>query len=454
MNNAEYNREFRDSFVKIALPVGLQSLLITSLTFVDSLMVGQLGQAEFNAVSLGAQFHFIINVLIAGFSSAAVIYTAQYYGNNDIKGYRKSVGLGIISCFCMGLFAALFVLLMPNNIMTLFTSEPSIIDYGIKYLTIVSFQIPIMAINLPLAMSSRAAQNAKLPLIVSSTSFSLNTVLNYLLIFGNFGFPKLGVRGAALATLLSSSVGLLLYIIGIYLTDHPLNGSIKDFLNIDKPFVIKVIKTGWIVILHELFWSIGVSLFVLIMSRFRTDGFTSYKIAHNFFEFAFIFASAISSTASVTLGMLLGRNDIDKAIDYQKKYAKTLFAVSIVASCLIIVSSYYLVDFFNVSISIKRNAFYCAVALSFLLPIMNYNALQVTGVLRAGGDTKVPALIELFGVYLIDAPVLYLLLRFTSLPTPIVIVLGSLSCLITFGLFYRRAKSGNWAKNLIEQKST
>ncbi len=451
MNNTEYNREFKDSLIKIAFPVGLQHLLITSLTFVDSLMVGQLGQAEFNAVSLGAQFHFIINLLIAGFSSAAIIYTAQYFGNNDIKGYRKSAGLGILSCLGIGLLAALFVLLMPTTIMKLFTVDPDIIAYGARYLTIVAFQMPIMAINLPLAMSSRAAQNAKLPLLVSSTAFSLNTILNYLLIFGNFGFPELGVRGAALATLLSSAAGLLLYILGIQITDHPLRGSLKDFLNIDKAFIVKVFKTGWIVVLHELFWSIGISLFVLIMSRFRTDGYTSYKIAHNFFEFAFIFAAAISSTASVTLGMLLGRSDIAKAIDYEKKYTKTLFFISIVASILIVLSSYFLVNLYNVSVDIKRDTFYSAVALSLLLPIMNYNGLQVTGILRAGGDTKVPALIELFGLYLIDAPVLYLLLTYTNWSTPIVIIFGSISCLVTGTLLYKRTKSGKWAQNLIDE---
>ncbi len=377
MNNSEYNREFKESFIKIALPIGLQHLLITSLTFVDSLMVGQLGQTEFNAVSLGAQFHFIVNLLIVGFSSAAVIYTAQYYGNMDLKGYRKSAGLGIISCLCIGLLAALLVMLFPDSIMNLFTKEPTIIDYGIGYLSIIAFQIPLMAINLPLAMSSRAAQNAKLPLIVSSTAFSLNTILNYLLIFGNFGFPELGVRGAALATLLSSAAGLILYTIAIQITDHPLRGSLKDFINIDKAFIVKVFKTGWIVVLHELFWSIGISLFVLIMSRFRTDGYTSYKIAHTFFEFAFIFAVAISSTASVTLGMLLGRNDIDKAIDYQKKYAKTLFTISCLVAALIAISSYFFVDLFNVTANIKRDAFYSAVALSLLLPIMNYNGLPL-----------------------------------------------------------------------------
>ncbi len=130
MNSSSYNREFRESFIKIALPVGLQNLLITSLSFVDSLMVGQLGQAEFNAVSLAGQFYFIINLIIVGVSSAAVIYTAQYYGSGDLKGYRKSAGLAIISCLVVGILAGLFAVLAPSTIISAFTKETTIIAFG------------------------------------------------------------------------------------------------------------------------------------------------------------------------------------------------------------------------------------------------------------------------------------------------------------------------------------
>ncbi len=450
MQSADYNREFKESFIKIALPVGLQNLLITSLTFVDSLMVGQLGQAEFNAVSLGGQFYFIINLLVVGISSAAVIYMSQYYGNDDLKGYRKSAGLALIACLSVGLLAGLFTLTLPATIIRLFSKEPAIVAYGVSYLTIIAFQIPIMAINLPLSMSSRAAQNAKLPLIISSTAFSLNTVLNYLLIFGNFGFPELGVRGAALATLLSSTVGLILYIIGINVTNHPLHGSIKDFLNIDKRFVSKVFSTGWIVILHELFWSIGVSLFVLILSRFRTDGYTSYEIALKFFKFSFIFVMAIASSASVTIGMLLGRKDIAKARHYEKKYAKAMNLVSVFVAIIIVAGSYFFVSLFNVSASIKNDALYCAIIMALSLPVRNYSGLQIIGALRAGGDTKVPALIELFSLYLIDAPIIYLLLKYTNWSTPVVVAFGSIGSIVTAVLIYGRVKSGKWAQNLID----
>ncbi len=449
MQNIEYNREFKESFRKIALPVALQNMLFISLNFVDSLMVGRLGQAEFNAVGLGGQYYFIVNLFVVGSASASLIYMSQYYGNDDLVGYRKASGLAVISCFIIGLIAALLAVLMPAKIIGVFSEDQTIIQFGAKYLSVVGLQLPIMGITLPLAMSSRAARNAKLPLVISAISLGANTLLNYILIFGKLGLPAMGVSGAALATLSSSALALLLYIIIINATDNPLRAPIKAFFKIDKAFVVKVYQTGWTVVVHECLWSLGISIFIMILSRMRTDGYTAYRIAAQFTRFEFIFAMAISSSASVTIGQLLGRKDIDKALAYEKKYAKTQIAINVVVSILIVLITYALVDLFNVSAAIKRDAVYMALALCVFLPLKAYSAMQAAGILRAGGDTKWPVFFELAGTYFVDVPILYLLLRYTKLVSPTIIFFASSGAILTSILLYRRVKSGKWAKNLI-----
>ncbi len=451
MDNAQYNQEFKESFRKIALPVGLQNILFISLNFVDSLMVGRLGQTEFNAVGLGGQYYFLINLFVVGTASASVIYMSQYFGNDDIKGYRKSSGLAILSCLIIGLLAGGLAILLPAKIMRIFTEDSAVINSGIRYLSIIGFQLPIMSVMLPLAMASRASRNAKLPLIISSISLISNTALNYLLIFGKFGFPKFGVSGAALATLISSALALLLYVIIINTTQNALRGSLKDFLNIDKAFIAKVYSTGWTVIVHECLWSLGISLFVLILSRTSTDGYTSYQIASKFVKFSFIFIMAISSSASVTIGMLLGRKDIDKALIYEKMYSKTQVVINTVVAILIVVITYYLVDLFKVSEAIKSDAFYTTIALCLFLPLKSYSGMQAAGILRAGGDTKIPVFMELAGTYLVDVPVLYILLNYSNLTTPQIIFFASSGSILTSILLYRRVKSKKWAKNLISE---
>lgn len=452
METERYDQEFKDSFRKIALPVGLQNLLFTSLSFIDSLMVGKLGQAEYNAVGLAAQYTFIIHLIAVGISSAAMIYMSQYFGNKDIKGFKSASGLGMITCTALGLLAGLAALLIPESIMSLFTKEPAIINHGVRYLSIVAFQLPLALLTLTIAKASRVSQNAKLPLKISIVSLSINTILNYILIFGKFGFPALGVAGAAYATLTSSALSLILYIIIINSSDNPLRGSLRDYFDISKSFIIKVFKTGWTVILHEYLWSLGMSLFVLILSRMSTDGYTAYQIASQFASFAFIFAMAVSSSASVTIGILLGRKDIEKALAYEKKYSRVQLLLGVMMSVVVISVTYFAVDLFKVSSAIRTAAFYTTIAECIFLPLRTYSGMQAAGILRAGGDTKVPVFMELIGTYFVDVPILFILLRFTSLNTPLIIFFSSTGAILTSVLLYGRVKSRSWAKNLISDE--
>lgn len=443
------NKEFAESFRKIALPVGLQNLFFTSLGLIDTFMVGKLGQIEYNAVGLGGQYYFIINLIVVGLASSSVIYMAQYFGNNEIKGYRKSTGLAVISCLIVSLIAGIVAIFFPEKIISIFTKDPKIIDYGVQYLRIIGFQIPIISVIIPIAMASRAGENAKLPLKISIVSMSSNTILNYILIFGHLGFPKLEVRGAAYATLISSIISLLLYIILIQVKAPPLKGPLSDFTNISKEFIKKVFSTGWTIILHECLWSLGISTFIIVLSRLSTDKYTAYQIGSQFIRFAFIFTTAISSAGSVTIGMLLGRNMIDTAIRYEKKYSKLQILISAAAAVIIVFFSYFLVNIFKVAPYLQKSAWHTTIALCLFLPVRGYSGMLAAGILRAGGDTKIPVIYELFGIYFLNIPILYICLKYTAISLPYVIILASLGDLATAILLYLRVKKGTWANNLI-----
>ncbi len=453
MESALQDREFKESFKKVALPVALQNLLFSSLNFVDSLMLGMLGQTEYNAAGIGNQFYMIINVIIVGFTSAVLIYVTQYFGNSDLKGFRKSVGLGLISSFTFGLIAFIFSVSFPEFILSFYTDDVDIIREGVKYLRIMSIQMLIIGIILPFATASRASKNAKIPLIISGTAFAFNTFMNYVLIFGNFGAPEMGVEGAAVATVLARVLSLVLYLIVIISSkDNPLHGNIRDYINIKKAFVLKVLKTGWSVILHETLWVLAISLYTAILSKNRTDGYTAYLIGIQFMMIQMTFSMAVSSAASVTIGAQLGRKDIEKALLYEKKYSKTQIIVSLTSSIIVIIAAYLMVDLFEVSEAIKNTAFYVCISLCMIFPFKTYSGMLSSGILRAGGDTKVPVFLELFGMYLFDAPILYILLKTTQLTTPVIIFFGSISSVITSVLLTKRVNSKKWAKNLISEE--
>ncbi len=443
-------KEFIESFKKVALPIAIQQLLFSSLSFVDSLMVGRLGQYEYNAVGLANEYLLIVIMVMVGIGAAVSIYITQYFGNSDYKGFRKSTGLGIIISFIFSVVALYISLFFPRLIMSIFTREKEILDFGVDYLNIIAFQIPLIAISIPLSMAFKSSKNAKVTLINSAISFGLNTLLNYILIFGNFGMPRLGIEGAAIATVVSRILGVLIYIIIIIINkDTPLHGSIKDYFAVNLSFVKKVFKTGWTVIIHETLWVLGVTAFTAILSMNRTDAYTAYQISLQFAMLIMILSGSIASTASVTIGAQLGRKDIEKALEYERKYSITQVLVSAFESIIVIIVSYFLIDLFNVSEAIKSVAFYVCIVESIIIPFKAYSGMQAAGILRSGGDTKYPVFIELMGVYLFDVPILYVLLTYTNLSTPVIIFFSSLGAVVTSVLLYKRVKSKKWAKNLI-----
>lgn len=451
MNNSIEKKDFYLSFKKIALPVALQNLFFISLGLVDSLMVGSLGQVEYNGVGIGSQFFFIVQLFIVGISSACTIFSTQYFGNNDEVGFRKSAGLGIISSFITGLVCGLSAIFFPEFIIGLFSKETSIIETGALYLRIVGFQIPIASIVIPLAMASRSSQNAKLPLVISSISLLCNTTLNYLLIFGSFGFPKLGVAGAAIATLFASLVSLVMYLILIKRSKSPINGPFKDFIGFTKEFAVKVFFTGWTIIMHEVLWVLGISFFTLIISRNSSDSYTAYDIAVKFMRFSLIFSMSISSAASITIGNILGRKEIAKALYYEKLYSKTQIICSIIGGLISILLTFILIRFYNISYSVKEVTFYVAISITFFFPIKSYSGMQAAGILRAGGDTKIPVFLELFGNYFINIPILFFLLKYTNLELYFILFFASFGDILTAILLHKRVKKGEWANNLISE---
>lgn len=446
------NSEFKDSLWKIALPSALQTLLFTSLSFVDSIMVGRLGQFEFNAVGMGAQLLFVASMINVGIVSATSIYMAQYYGAKDYTKYRSVIGVAIMSSGAFALAFSIMTTFFPRLLLSYTTTNEAILEHGVSYLRLAGLQLPFAAISLSLSVGFKTAKNAKIPLIVTGVGFFVNTILNYILIFGNFGAPEMRVKGAAIATIVARILNLVLYALMIYKTKNVIKDKISDMLAFSGKLFKKIFNTGWSVVVHECLWSIGLAMFGLLISRFSADSYSAYTISTMFMRFVFVFAFGINSAASVTIGAQLGRSDIDMAIVYEKKYTKTQIFVSVLSAALVIVLAHLLVGYFNVSDAIHESAIYMVYITCAVLPFKLYTGMHTAGILRAGGDTIVPVLYELASLYIFKIPILYFLAKYTDTSFEMILIYTSISDLLLTVLIYGRVKTKKWAKNLITEE--
>ena len=443
------DKEFFTTLVRIATPIAIQNLIASSLNMVDTVMVGQLGETQIAAVGLANQYFFLLNLLLFGVSGGASIFTAQYWGKKDIKNIRRVLGLSLISGVFASFIFTLGALFAPEYVLRIFSKDTMVIELGAQYLRIVGFSYVITAITFSYAFSLRSTEDAKLPMYVSALALSINTVFNYLLIFGKFGFPALGVRGAAIATVLSRVVEVITLLVVTYKGQYVPAAKIKEMLDLSKDFIKRFYKTTIPVILNESIWSLGVTMYAIVYARMGTGVIASINIASTIERVAFVLFSGMGNACAVMLGNRIGANDEDRAFDYAKRFAILGPSIGVLIGTLLIISSPWVLSIFHVSYDVREATQKILMIMSFATPLRVFNLINIVGILRSGGDTKYSLFIDTFGVWFIAAPLAFLGGLVWKLPIQWVYSLVIFEELFKFTFGVKRLISKKWLHNLV-----
>ena len=260
-------KAFYTKMVGIALPVVFQGLLNNSLSFVDTLMIGQLGEASIAAVALANQMFFLISLLYFGVCSGAAIFLSQFWGAGNRSSIQKVLGLSVLVAGISSLAMAIASLLFPHQIMGIFTDDATVILHGSQYLQVVALSYLFSAISQILATALRVTGHAKTPLKVALFALTFNALGNYLLIFGIGPFPAWGVAGAALSTAISRLLEMAILLIIVYKRHPVIAIRSLDAFRIDRPFLAHVVPTSLPVILNEVFWALGMVAYKIAYSK-------------------------------------------------------------------------------------------------------------------------------------------------------------------------------------------
>jgi putative MATE family efflux protein len=246
------NKEFYQKMLVIALPVMIQNFISSFLNLIDTVMVGKLGEAEIAAVGIANQYFFFFNMFLIGLCAGCSVFIAQFWGKKDIANIRRILGIGLISAVLISVVFMVIGFLYPVKVMALFNHDPLVIELGAKYLKIVLCSYLFTGITFIYSFSLRSIGNAVLPMLISVLELICNAFLNYVLIFGNFGAPALGVKGAAIATLIARTVETTILVAFVYLGKGALAASFQEMTEVNFAFVKRayhiifpVIMKGW-----------------------------------------------------------------------------------------------------------------------------------------------------------------------------------------------------------------
>ncbi|MBB6478577.1 MATE family efflux transporter [Spirochaeta isovalerica] len=440
---------FFRSMLSIALPLALQNLIQSGLNMIDTLMIGRLGETEIAAVALSNQVFFLLVLILFGITSGASVFASQYWGSRDIKGLRESLSLSLLLAGGAGLLFTSGAVFFPRFILSIYSKDPEVIRLGSSYLRIVGMSYLATSVTFSYAASLRSTGRVKLTTAVSGISIAINTGLNFLLIFGIGPFPALGVRGAAIATVIARAAETIVLITFIYRNRYPSALSLDDLLHISRAYIRKYFQTSIPVILNEIFWSFGITAINLVFARISTEAMASFSISDTISKLFMIFFFGTSGACAVMVGNRIGAGEESRAVYYAHAYAILAPALGLLMGIILFPLSSLLPLLFNISADAKAGVTSILRVLAFFMPFKIFNWHMIVGILRSGGDTRYSLYMEAGGIWLIAVPAAVLTGLVFHLPLMVIYAALSVEEIVKFTFGFSRLKSGKWLKNVI-----
>lgn len=444
------NKQFIAVLIVIALPVIIQNVISIGLNMIDTVMVSELGNDAISAVGLANRIYFIFTTICFGIFSGASIFIAQYWGAEDTQSIKKVFGIDLAIGTILSLFFSLAVFFFREPIMKIFIDEISVIQPGSRYLRIISFSYFFTAISFAFSFNSRAIHRLKLPTIINAVALIINTFLNWVLITGNLGFKALGVEGAAVATLTARIFEFFALILLIYKDKtHPLAGTFAEFTSWNRIMLKKILKTSLPVILSETAWSVGTSVYFIAYGYMGSSAIAVVQIAFNISDFFQTLFFGIGNASAVMIGNEIGKNDIDKAMEYSKKFVSITIFLSVALAVALFFSRNTLINFFNLDSFTSESLNRTLIVFSLYFTPKMFSYMFICGILRAGGDTKFCMFVDIISIWMIGVPLSFLSVLVLKLPIHLVIAVVFSEELIKSFTVIKRYKSQNWINNLI-----
>lgn len=418
------DKQFWKVLLRLALPIALQNLLISSLTLVDNLMVGQLGDIALSAVGMANQWSWLMNLLLFGVGSASALFISQYWGTKDIPSIRRTFGIAMISALGMTLIFAIPAIFIPETIMMIFNRTPEVVTEGAAYLRAVSTSYLATAFTSIMAIVLRSTEKVKLPMWISVMTTGINVFFNYCLIFGKLGFPQLGVTGAAIATSISAWTGLILIIIISLIQKNILIAPIKEIFSFTKTQLVEFYKKASPVILNEGMWALGTVLCNAIFSNLGHEYYAAVTILRTFENIAFTFFVGLCNASSVMIGKSIGKGLPDRAIGDSIRFTIIIPMMGLFVGAICAIFRYDLVSVFNISGNVNEVTVTTAATLiltyGLWVPFRNIPYIQIVGIFRPGGDTVVGVKLDLACLWLCALPVTFIAAYVLDLPFTLV----------------------------------
>ena len=441
----ERKRSLRKEIVRLALPIALQQFMTALVGACDAIMLGKLSQDAMSAVSLATQVTFVFNLFMFAFMAGENMFVAQYYGKGDYTGISQVFSLVTKICGCIAVVFLAGTLFFPEQLMRILTNEETLIVLGSEYLRVIGISYVFSGIAQTFLAIMKNCGAVNMSTLINGVMVILNIVLNAVFIFGLSGFPKMGIKGAALATVLATVVQFLWSVGYVLCRIRAVKFSLRSC---EKRLFGRFWQKAVPLLINNLAWGIGFSMYSVIMGHLGTDAVAANGIANISKNLVVCFCLGLGNAGSIIVGNRLGADRLKEAKEAGGTLTRTAIIAGIVSGLVLIVLSPFITKMVDLTPTARGYLQKMLLICSYYIAGKSVNCMTIGGIFAAGGDSKFGMLCDSVTLWCITVPLGCICAFILKLPVMVVYFVLNLDEIIKLPVVYKHYKKYKWIKNL------
>lgn len=441
----ERKRSLRKEIVRLAFPIALQQFMTALVGACDAIMLGKLSQDAMSAVSLATQVTFVFNLFMFAFMAGENMFVAQYYGKGDYTGISQVFSLVTKICGCIAVVFLAGTLFFPEQLMRILTNEKTLIVLGSEYLRVIGISYVFSGIAQIFLAIMKNCGAVNMSTLINGVMVILNIALNAVFIFGLSGFPKMGIKGAALATVLATVVQFLWSVGYVLCRIRAVKFSLRSC---EKKLFGRFWQKTVPLLINNLAWGIGFSMYSVIMGHLGTDAVAANGIANISKNLVVCFCLGLGNAGSIIVGNRLGADRLQEAKEVGETLTKTAIIAGIVSGLVLIALSPFITKMVDLTPTARGYLQKMLLISSYYIAGKSVNCMTIGGIFAAGGDSKFGMLCDSVTLWCIIVPLGCICAFILKLPVMIVYFVLNLDEIIKLPVVYKHYKKYKWIKNL------
>lgn len=445
------DKKFYRIFLVLCLPIVLQNVISLSVNLTDNLMLGRYAESALSGVTAVNQIQFIYQNLLIGIGDGLVILASQYWGKKDTETIRKVASIAMRTALVLMLVLFIVVSVFPEQVVGLFTKDLAIVAEGVKYLNIVRFTYPFFCVTTILLAVLRSTEVVKIAFYLSISTLCINFCINWCLIYGHFGLPRLGVEGAAIGTLTARIVEFIVMLFYIAKKEANLHLKLKDFLHLDHSIMGDYFRISLPILFIAAMWGVNTAMQTAILGHLTSSAIAANSMASNLYLIVKTIAVGAASTTNVLIGKAIGQGDMKVVKQYAKTFQVMFVLMGICCGLILFVLTEPVLSLYSFSDESRQMARTFLHILCIVMGGMCYQMPVNSGIIKGGGATKYAMILDLVSIWCIVIPLSFFMAFYVKASPVVVVWCLNLDQLFKAVPAFIKVNFGHWAYKLTRE---